>query len=109
MFLSAPPLAFYVVATMRTQLEENRQNAAKFQIAETKTNTNRGQRIEGGTAASIVKRERELQREQESLQVALRKRSKRRAALFCEGRDGGKGGRGGQGGEGHIYSQKDIF
>jgi hypothetical protein len=44
---------------MRTQLEENRQNAAKFQITETKTNTNRGQRIEGGTVASIIKRERE--------------------------------------------------
>lgn len=59
--------------------------------------------------ASSKERERELQRERESLQVALRKRSKRRAALFCEGRDGGKGGRGGEKGEGDIYSQKDIF
>jgi hypothetical protein len=33
-------------------------------------------------------RERELQRERESLQVALRKHSKRRAAFFCEGREG---------------------
>ncbi len=55
------------------------------------------------------KRERELQRQRESLQVALPKHSKRRAALFCEGRDGGKGGRGGQEGEGDIYSQKDIY
>jgi hypothetical protein len=50
---------------MRTQLEENRQNAAKFHITETKTNTNRGQRIEGGTVASIIKRERESFRESE--------------------------------------------
>ncbi len=58
--------------------------------------------------ASSKKRERENFRESERA-CRLRCESKQRAALFCEGRDGGKRGRGGQEGEGDIYSQKDIF
>jgi hypothetical protein len=75
---------------MRIQLEENRQNAAKFHITETKTNTNRGQRIEGGTAANIIKRERESFRDSERA-CRLRCQSTANDERLCFAREGTEG------------------
>jgi hypothetical protein len=74
---------------MRTQLEENQQNAAKFHITETKTNTNRGQPIEGSTAASIVKRERASERARELARcVAISQQTTSGFVLGGKGREG---------------------